>query len=84
MDLIIIKIGGSVITKKESNKPKISAGNINRIANLLKNFRQPYVLVHGVGSFGHPLVKKTGIDKSVISKEQILAFAKTQKTSKTN
>jgi isopentenyl phosphate kinase len=79
MDLIIIKIGGSVITKKESNKPKINAGNINRIANLLKNFRQPYVLVHGVGSFGHPLVKKTGIDKSVISKEQILAFAKTQK-----
>jgi len=32
-----------------------------------------------VGSFGHPLVKQTGIDKSVISEKQILAFAKTQK-----
>jgi len=79
MSLTIIKIGGSVITKKESDKPKINAGNINKIGSLLKDFKEPYILVHGVGSFGHPLVKKTGIDKSVISEKQILAFAKTQK-----
>jgi len=79
MSLTIIKIGGSVITKKESRRPKINAGNINKIGNLLKNFKESYILVHGVGSFGHPLVKKMGIDKSVISEKQILAFAKTQK-----
>ncbi len=79
MDITIIKIGGSVITKKESDKPKINAGNIGKIGDLLQKFQQPYVLVHGVGSFGHPIVKKTGIDKSVISQDQILAFAKTQK-----
>lgn len=79
MPLTIIKIGGSVITKKESKKPKINAGNINKLGSLLKGFKESYVLVHGVGSFGHPLVKQTGIDKSVISEKQILAFAKTQK-----
>lgn len=79
MDPIIIKIGGSVITKKESDKPKINFGNIGKIGESLKKFKNPYILVHGVGSFGHPLVKKTGIDKIVISDEQILAFAKTQK-----
>ena len=45
----------------------------------MKGFKESYILVHGVGSFGHPLVKQTGIDKSVISEKQILAFAKTQK-----
>jgi len=78
MDLTIIKIGGSVITKKTSGKPKINSGNITLIAKSLENFKQPYILVHGAGSFGHPLVKKTGIDKSVISQNQLLAFAKTQ------
>jgi len=79
MELTIIKIGGSVITDKKSGKPKINFGNIANIANNLKDFKQPYVLIHGAGSFGHPLAKKTGIDKSVISQTQLLAFAQTQK-----
>jgi isopentenyl phosphate kinase len=79
MDLIIIKIGGSVLTDKNSGKPKINSGNIGNIANTLKDYKKPYVLVHGAGSFGHPLAKKTGIDKSVISEEQLLAFAEAQR-----
>ncbi|MFZ3073668.1 MAG: isopentenyl phosphate kinase [Minisyncoccales bacterium] len=79
MDLTIIKIGGSVITDKKSGKPKINFGNIGNIAKVLKDFKQPYILIHGAGSFGHPLVKKTGIDKSVISEIQLLAFANTQR-----
>lgn len=78
MDITVIKIGGSVITNKKSGKPKTNPGNIINIARNLKNFKQPFVLVHGAGSFGHPIVKKTGIDKSVISEGQLLAFAKTQ------
>jgi isopentenyl phosphate kinase len=79
MDLTIIKIGGSVITDKKSSRPKINSGNIVNIANALKEFKKPYILIHGAGSFGHPLVKKTGIDKSVISQTQLLAFANTQR-----
>jgi len=43
MPLTIIKIGGSVINK-ESKKPKINAGNINKLGNLLKGFKEPYCL----------------------------------------
>jgi isopentenyl phosphate kinase len=78
MELTIIKIDGSVITDKKSSKPKINFGNIRNIGNSLKGFDHPYVLIHGSGSFGHPLAKKTGIDKSVISETQLLAFANTQ------
>lgn len=78
MELTIIKIDGSVITDKKSSRPKINFGNIRNIGNTLKSFNQPYVIIHGSGSFGHPLAKKTGIDKSVISDSQLLAFANTQ------
>ncbi len=78
MDITIVKIAGAVITKKESKKPKTNNSNIRAIAKILKDFNSPYVLVHGSGSFGHPLAKKTGVDKTVISQEQLLAFAQIQ------
>lgn len=79
MEPIIIKISGSIITDKKFGHPMINWSNLGIIASQLKDFKNPYVLVHGAGSYGHPLVKKTGIDKSVISDAQLLAFAKTQK-----
>ncbi len=79
MELTIIKIGGSVITDKRSGKPKLNWRHLDSIANQLKDFKSPFIVIHGAGSFGHPLAKKTGIDKSVISDAQLLAFAKTQK-----
>ncbi len=78
MDLTIIKIAGAVITDKTAKKPKVNTGNIRAIAKTLKDYDSPYVLVHGAGSFGHPLAKKTGVDKTVISRGQLLAFAKIQ------
>jgi len=74
----IIKIAGSVITDKKSGHPKIDRHNMRLIAKILKGYQMPYVLVHGAGSFGHPLAKKTGVDKTVISQEQLLAFARIQ------
>lgn len=79
MDLIVIKIGGSVITDKKSAAPKINSRNLKIIARQLKNFKRPYVLIHGAGSFGHPLVKKSGIDKGIKNRSQLLAFAETQR-----
>jgi isopentenyl phosphate kinase len=79
MDLTIIKIGGSVVTCKESDSPKINSKNLEAVAKQLKNFKKPYILIHGAGSFGHPLVKRTGIDKGIKSKDQLIAFAETQK-----
>ena len=79
MELIVIKIGGSVITDKKSVTPRINSRNLKIIARQLKNFKRPYVLIHGAESFGHPLVKKTGIDKGIKNESQLIAFAETQR-----
>lgn len=50
--MILIKLGGSIITNKERPlSPRIST--INKIASHLRKIREPTVIVHGGGSFGH-------------------------------
>jgi isopentenyl phosphate kinase len=50
--MILIKLGGSIITNKEKPlTPNISA--INKIAIQLKKVSEPIIIVHGGGSFGH-------------------------------
>ncbi len=53
-DLIIIKLGGSVITFKEKPlSPNYQA--IEKMANIIKELKKRYkiIIVHGGGSFGH-------------------------------
>jgi isopentenyl phosphate kinase len=82
-ELIILKIGGSVITDKFAEKPKVDRKNLRRIAREIalayKKKKFSLVLIHGVGSFGHLIVSKTGIDKGVKNYEQLKAFAETQR-----
>lgn len=57
---VIIKLGGSVITEKKQQflaHPKV----IDRISGELSGFKDELIIVHGAGSFGHPIVKKYGI-----------------------
>jgi isopentenyl phosphate kinase len=50
--MILIKLGGSIITNKERPlSPRIST--IQKIAKSLKKIKEPMVIVHGGGSFGH-------------------------------
>jgi isopentenyl phosphate kinase len=50
--MILIKLGGSIITNKlKPLTPNLSA--INKIAIQLKKIKEPIILVHGGGSFGH-------------------------------
>ena len=86
--LIILKLGGSVITDKASAVPKINYEIIIRLAKEIQeaycgkdNFR--LILVHGGGSYAHKLVKDTGIDKGITNGNQILAFAEVQRMQNT-
>ena len=80
--LIFLKIGGSIITKKEIKDPEINLKNLKRICSEIaqayneNNFK--LVIVHGAGSYGHPIVKKTGIHKGITKPDQVLSFAETQ------
>jgi len=82
-NLIILKIGGSVITDKFSKKPKVNFKNLKRISKEIASTYNPekmsLILIHGAGSYGHLIVKETGIDKGIKEKEQLKAFAQTQR-----
>lgn len=74
--VVIVKLGGSVIT----NKNKFTSANnkaISRLASELKKASVPMIIVHGAGSFGHFPVKKFGIRHGFHNEKQRLGFAKT-------
>ena len=56
-ELIILKIGGSVITEK--NREGVARKKqIERIAREISQDAKNLILVHGAGSYGHPLVQR--------------------------
>ncbi len=75
---IVLKLGGSVITHKDvpfsANEPAIE-----RLAGEIAEAMVPQlVIVHGGGSFGHPLAKKYAIKDGFNGKfSQLLGFSET-------
>ncbi len=82
-NLIILKIGGSVITDKFSKKPRVKTKILKRISREIssayKKKKFSLILLHGAGSYGHKIVKETKINKGIKSFEQLKAFAETQR-----
>lgn len=79
---IILKFGGSIITQKFSGRPQIKKAIVWRLAKELKQFiqRSPktkIVLLHGAGSFGHPLVLRYQLLKHPLAGSRLLGFAET-------
>lgn len=83
--MIILKIGGSILTNKDSKTSEVDAASLKRIAseikNSLDNSAKELIIVHGAGSFGHPPAKKHKIgeefDKSQYP-EKRLGFCEIQ------
>jgi len=76
----IVKIGGSFITDKSGYRQPNEA-NLQKIAKAIaaiwrKGVRD-FILVHGAGSYGHPLVLKHGINDGVQSQPQKMGYADT-------
>jgi len=73
----VLKLGGSVITNKEKPlTPNLQA--IKRLANEISRANvSPLVLVHGGGSFGHPIAEQYGIMGGYKDSSQIMGFSKT-------
>lgn len=76
----VLKIGGSVLTRKTGYR-EADPDNISRMAkavsSLWKGGVHDFILVHGAGSFGHPLVLKHGINNGVKTDQQRLGYADT-------
>ena len=77
--MIILKIGGSILTNKDSKTSEVDASSLKRIASEIKasmdNSSKQLVIVHGAGSFGHPPAKKHRIgeefDKSLYPQKRL-------------
>ncbi len=78
-DLVIIKLGGSVI----SDKTKPFSLRINVLEEFSKeiseinNIGYKIIIVHGGGSFGHPIAKKFDVNKGYKGKIGLKGFIET-------
>jgi len=75
--LIVLKMGGSVITEKDRDlTPNLQA--IRRLAEEISQARiMPLTIIHGGGSFGHPLARTYRIAEGFEDQAQLVGFAKT-------
>lgn len=73
----ILKLGGSAITHKA--KPQTANQQIiENLAREIADAKMPQlIIVHGGGSFGHPLAKKYAINNGFKAPSQIVGFAET-------
>ncbi|MHA2281871.1 MAG: isopentenyl phosphate kinase [Promethearchaeota archaeon] len=80
-NIVVLKLGGSLLTDK--NKPfSIREDIVNNSVQQIVDANEKLILVHGGGSFGHPLAKKykiiKGIDSSVSN--QLLGLTETHQS----
>lgn len=73
--LTIIKIGGSVLTYKDSADARLRTAVLKQLAKELSTYRrfhnEDFILVHGAGSFGHPIAKRYSLnDRDVQEKDK--------------
>jgi isopentenyl phosphate kinase len=81
-DLIVLKLGGSLLTNK-STPYKLREEILKAVAVEIKEcidlgLIKSIVLVHGVGSYGHPPVLKYNLHKGFRNKDQLISMSKTQ------
>jgi len=76
--MIILKIGGSVITDKSKERvfKKLVMDNLSEV---IKKSNEKLILVHGAGSFGHIQAKRYDLNSGFKNKDQKLGFSLTHK-----
>jgi isopentenyl phosphate kinase len=74
--ILIVKLGGSVITDKRLPF-KADISSMHRIAKELARVQDRLILLNGAGSFGHIPVKRFGLDEG-FAKRKVGNFAKTK------
>ena len=76
-ELTILKIGGSVITDK-SKELQVRMQVINRLAEEIQRADvESLIIVHGGGSFGHPLAQRYAIAEGFKEEKQKIGFSET-------
>jgi isopentenyl phosphate kinase len=75
--MIILKLGGSVVTDK--SKPlSLRKKIVERLAQEIKDSKKKVLVVHGGGSYGHPLALRYELQEGLKSSEQLIGVAETR------
>lgn len=78
-DVILIKLGGSVVTAKDSLEPRAQIQIIDQLAKELHEARKQtgvkVVLGHGAGSFGHPQAAKYRTMEGIVDVDSLIGAA---------
>ncbi len=77
MMLILVKIGGSVITDKNVYR-RFKDGTCKKIIHRLSGINEEMIVTHGAGSFGHIIAKKSGFPRR-FKKEDVYDFSTVHK-----
>ncbi|MFX1552065.1 MAG: isopentenyl phosphate kinase, partial [Promethearchaeota archaeon] len=77
-EIVLLKLGGSLLTDK--NKPfSLREEVLENCINQVIESKKPIILIHGGGSFGHPIAKNykisEGLNDSI--EDQIIGLSKT-------
>ncbi|MEM1944448.1 MAG: isopentenyl phosphate kinase [Nitrososphaerota archaeon] len=76
-DLVILKLGGSVITDK-SSKFSFREDVVTRVAReVARCWPTPLVVIHGGGSYGHPIAREYNLSTGFREQRQLEGFVKT-------
>ena len=75
--MILIKLGGSVITDKTQYRT-FNKERVARLCSEIKESGHKVLIVHGAGSFGHVLSKRHAIQDGYVSDGQIPVVAEVQ------
>ena len=75
--MILIKLGGSVITDKTQYRI-FNRDTVRRLCAEIKDSGVDSVIVHGAGSFGHVLAKKYSLQNGLVDPAQVPAVARVQ------
>lgn len=78
METLIVKLGGSVITDKR-RQFSINRTVLKRLAHELAAAKGPLLVVHGGGSFGHPLAAKYRIAEGYKDRKQLIGLSLTHR-----
>ncbi len=75
--LYIIKLGGSAITNKRVER-HARVDVIHHLAKDIASIKGEKIIIHGAGSFGHPIVKQYKIHTGFRCKTQLEGFSQTK------
>jgi isopentenyl phosphate kinase len=74
---VLLKIGGSVITDKNGELAARTQEMTHLVEEIQKANVQNLIIVHGGGSFGHPVAQKYAIKEGFKEENQKIGFAET-------